>query len=199
MSDALMRTKLEKSMNIKSLTDLVRVRSTETAFLLIDVSGSMKETMRNGKERITALREVVADIQKNSPTKMIAFGGHDGGAYMTATVPNAGGGTPLAEAIRLAKTQNIGRAVVISDGMPNNAQDAMTAAKEFGGRIDVVFVGDPGEPGEAFLKELAEMTGGTEFHGDLSQPKELGAKISGLLGSGDDDDDDEDEKGAIQL
>jgi hypothetical protein len=126
---------------------------------------------------------------------MIAFGGADAycgqGAYVTTGVPRPTGGTPLHDAIDLARKQECGRVVVISDGQPDSQRLALDSAKAFGGRIDVVYVGDPGDLGEEFLRKLAESTGGTEFHGDLSEPKQLGGRIAGLLGAAQDDDDDD--------
>lgn len=189
MSSDLVRTRLEKSIAVRSLKDLVRVRTSDKIFLLIDVSGSMHSTMRNGKQRIDALREVVRDIKsKRTDVRMIAFGGREGSAYEVQAVPDAGGGTPLRQAIDLGKKLEAGRAIVISDGEPEDPLGCLESAKTFGGQIDVVFVGDPGERGEEFLRRLAEATGGTEFHGDLSAPKELSGKIMGLLGAAEDTD-----------
>ena len=195
MTESLVHKKLERTLQVKTLTDFVRAKNQEQVYLLIDVSGSMRDTMRNGKERIDGLREVVKGIQEERRTLMIAFGGSGTGSYgdnpqgvrVVSSVPNAGGSTPLTQAIDLARTQNAGRVIVISDGMPDNPTTALEAAKRLGGRIDVVFVGDPGEYGEAFLKQLAEATGGTEFHGDLSEPKKITGGIVGLLTTGDDD------------
>jgi hypothetical protein len=189
---------LSKSLQVKSLADLVRVRTSENVYLLIDCSGSMNDHLRNGKTRINGLRDVVKDIQSTRSVRLIAFGGRDRSSFepigFVESVPDAGGGTPLTQAIEFARTHKAGRAVVISDGMPDDSRGALDAAREFGGQIDVVFVGNPSEFGEAFLKQLAEATGGTQFTGDLSQPKELSAQIAGLLnGAVEDDDDDDDE------
>lgn len=185
----LVRSSLDKSLRAKTLSDLVRVRGGEEVYLLIDVSGSMDDDMKNGKSKINALREVVADIKQRRPVKMIAFGGSDGGAYQVQSIPDAAGGTPLHLAIDLAKRLNVSRCIVISDGWPDNTQAALDSAKAFGGQIDVVYVGNPDDQGERFLKLLAEQTGGTEFHGDLSQMKELVGQIMGLLVAGTDDED----------
>lgn len=188
---------LQQSLNTTTLSDMIRVRTSEEVYLLLDCSGSMDTRMANGKSRENGLHETVKEITKErSDVKMIAFGGRDGGAYVVSHIPASGGGTPLHAAIDLAKAKECGRCVVISDGCPDSVQAAMESAKRFGGRIDVVFVGNAGEYGEAFLKELAESTGGTEFHGDLGVPKELGGKIMGLLGEAEEIDA---PKGAIQL
>lgn len=199
MSQEIVRSKLSQTLKVKSLDDLVRAKVAENPSLLIDVSGSMDAFLRNGKTAIDVLRGVVMDITKGrSEVMLIAFGGRDGGAYVVSSVPNAGGGTPLHKAIDLAREKKIGRAIVISDGCPDNPPAALEAAKIFGGQIDVVYIGDPGGYGEEFLKRLAESTGGAEFTGDLSQPKELTSTIIGLLEGGTDDEDDEPRK-AVQL
>jgi hypothetical protein len=197
----------EKSSQIKSLRDLVRARTSENSALLIDVSMSMGAMMRNGETRIQGLREVVTGIQNKRPSTMIAFG-----LCMRETdhplepmkevgfvneVPEAQGSTPMGQAIDFAAANGFGRVVVISDGGPTD--DAMGAAGRFGGRIDVIFVGDPGDPGFHFLETLAKSTGGQRFEGDLSEVKEITGAVIGLLNGEvleeeDEDEDDEDEE-----
>jgi hypothetical protein len=141
---------------------------------------------------------VVRDIQQQRPTPLIGFGlrEHRGEVGFISSIPAPFGGTPIASAINFAREQNFGRAVVISDGSPTEStHECMDAAARFGGKVDVVFVGDPGDPGAEFLLKLAESTGGTSFTGDLSEPKELGAGVIGLLTgevAEDEDEDDED-------
>jgi hypothetical protein len=181
--DAIM--KLERSLQAKSLDALMAVAG-EDAFLVMDHSGSMKEKLRNGKRRIDALGEVVADIKSGGcDPQMVAFAGNywDGGNCFMVAEPQAecGGGTPMGEAIEFAKANGATRIVMISDGVPCDREHAMRAAMDFGGRIDVVFVGNPGESGSAFLNKLAAATGGTRFNGDLTETKKLSAAIAGLL------------------
>lgn len=213
MSDNTALTQLSKSMALKSLKDLVRVRTAEKTVLLLDCSGSMSSPMRNGKLRITGLREVVRDVQQQRPTEMIAFGplvqtnpGEWTAVRFVSDVPEPGGGTPLHDALKFAAVHGAGRCVVISDGWPNDRTQALEAAKQFGGQVDIVFVGDPNDPGSFFLDELAKTTGGRRFEGDLSEIKELAGTVVGLLngevleevkegielGDGEDLDDDDD-------
>lgn len=180
MSNELMRQQLEETLEAGSLKALAR--DVENVFLLIDTSGSMEAHMRNGKTRIDGLREVVANIKSAGSVPMIAFGGpYDAQVRFVDVVPDPDGGTPLAEAILYAKEYGATRVVVISDGAPDSQNRAIDAAHGFGGRIDVAFVGDPGDPGIAFLKELARITGGTQFTGDLSDTKKLTGQVIGLL------------------
>lgn len=181
---------LKNSLQAGSLSDLVRVRQDSNIFLLLDCSGSMDSYTSNGKTRITGLRETVRSIQSEKEMRMVQFGFGTECTFITE-IPNPSGGTPLHLAIRFAKQNGAGRAIVISDGCPDSENEAMDSAREFGGRIDVVFIGNPGERGEMFLKRLAEATGGEAFTGDLTEPKKLASAVMGLLGAGEEDDDDE--------
>lgn len=205
---ALRQQGLSKNLN-KSLTaggslaDLVKKKSTvfegKIVFLL-DCSGSMGSRMYTGQTRIAGLRDAVKEVQKAQDglrIPMIQFGAGWDEVGECLEIPDPEGGTPLHKAIDLAKTKEYGRAICISDGMPDSQTSAIEAAKRFGGRIDVIFTGNTGEPGEAFLKHLAELTGGEMFTGDLADIKQITGTITLLLGTGSDDDDDE--KGAIQL
>lgn len=223
--------KLEQSMKVKSLKDLVRVQDTGNVNLLLDCSTSMGAKMRNGKTRIDNLREIVKNVMAKKPVPMIAFGPTFGRPEVAPrdpdvfnpyeddapkdsygynptplkvvdyvdSIPDASGGTPLAEAIDFARQHGVGRLLLISDGAPNDPKAAMASARAFGGKIDVVYVGDPGDFGSFFLDDLAKMTGGQRFEGDLAEMKEMTGTVIGLL-TGDvmeevdeDDDDDEDD------
>lgn len=180
MSESLIRTQIENSLQVKSLKDLVK-QQTDYPMLLIDASASMGHVMLNHKRRIDGLREVVTEILAGGPVTMICFGGEAYEPRFVDRVPEPMGGTPLHAAIRLAKQHGATRLVVISDGEPDLAEEAMNAAREFGGRIDVVFVGNPGEGGSFFLDQLAKLTGGTRFEGSLAETKQLTGKVIGLL------------------
>lgn len=196
-----------KSIEVKSLRDLVRVRTSENPILLLDLSGSMAMSLRNGKSRQQGLREVVTGLQAKRSTPMIGFGmdsrvtefervGQLVG-FITEVPDTLGPSTPLAEAIDMARENGYAKAVVISDGVPDDKHRAMDAARRFGGRIDVIFVGNPGEPGSLFLDELASATGGRRFEGDLADVKEITGAVVGLLNGEtmeEDDDDDEDDE-----
>lgn len=160
--------------------------NTDTVFLLIDTSGSMASPVSYDnpeQRRIDALRIVVSNLQQGEPIPMIAFGGPwDAPVRFVDLVPEPEGGTPLHSAIEMAKTYGATRLVVISDGMPDLREQSLTAAREFGGRIDVVFIGaGENDPGSMFMNELARATGGTRQSGDASDTKALTGTIIGLL------------------
>lgn len=181
MSNELVR-RMEASLEAKSLTDLVQA-VTDEVFLLIDTSGSMAAQLDVEKRAIDALRDVVRDIRTQGSCPMIAFGGpYDMPVRFVDVVPEPAGGTPLAQALQLAKDYGATRVVVISDGAPDGGTEFnLEAARLFGGQIDVVYIGEPGSAGELFLKKLAEATGGSGMGGDLRKPKELTRGIIGLL------------------
>lgn len=208
---------LEKSGSLSSLADLVRVRENENVALLVDVSGSMADYVddvasanRNYTRRIDALRIVVRDVVQKKMVPVFAFGGpitnHDHQMAFVwqvpyDAIPEPTGGTPLRQALEHARQQGFGRLLVVSDGNPDDKSGSLEAARLFGGRIDVVFVGPANDwtGGSAFLDELAKATGGNRFEGDLGDTKQIGATIAGLLAGevmeevDEDDEDDEDE------
>jgi len=212
---ALVRS-LEKSASLSSLSDLVRVRENENVALLVDVSGSMADPVdgesgynRNYTRRIDALRIVVRDVVQTKMVPVVAFGGpvtDSDHRYTYAwlvpfdSIPEPVGGTPLRQAIEFARAQGFGRLLVISDGQPEDKSGCLEAAKQFGGRIDVVFVGPTNDiwGGSLFLDELAKATGGNRFEGDLGDTKQISGTIAGLLAGDvmeevDEDDDEEDD------
>lgn len=183
MSDntSLVRKTLETSLQLGDLSDLAK--ASEVVMLLIDTSGSMVANVRkSGKRRIDALRTVVEQLQSRGHVPMIAFGGpYDAQVRFVDRVPEPDGGTPLAIAIPFAKQYGANRLVVVSDGMPDDPNGSLDAARQFDGRIDVVFIGDPGDGGDDFLDRLAKLTGGTRLQGDLSETGKLAGAIIGLL------------------
>lgn len=157
--------------------------ASEDVMLLLDTSGSMSSPINYNepKTRIEGLREAVVEIKQSGSCPMIAFGGPYGGEVrFVDDVPNPSGGTPMAQAIELAKTYGATRVVIISDGAPDHKPTTLEAARAFGGRIDVVFIGTVNdyEDGKSFLEQLAAMSGGRTSIADF---KQLAGKVIGLL------------------
>lgn len=169
--------------------------ASEEVMLLLDTSGSMGSpiNMAEPKTRIEGLREAVVEVKQSGSCPMIAFGGGFGqDVRFVDDVPNPAGGTPMHAAIDLAKTYGATRIVIISDGMPDSRPAALESAKNFGGRIDVVFIGTESdyENGRQFLEELAKMSGGKTSLADF---KQLAGKVVALLAG-----DTEEERAPIQ-
>jgi len=162
------------------------VVSARQSVIIADCSGSMGETLSNGNTKIAQLREVVAMLRETHPVPVAAFG-HMSMAGKSVEVvdriPESYGGTPLHKAIAFGRMENANHLVVVTDGLPDSQSAALVEARNFGGPIDVFYVGD-GYDGVEFAKELARVTGGTANITDLLQPKQLAAGIRALLGDG---------------
>lgn len=174
--------KLNKSMQRSSLDELVAAK-TRRSLLLLDVSGSMVQTIASGKRKIDALREVATSLRETHPVPMVAFGGRQVSVIDT-DIPEPAGGTPMHDAITFAKREGATHAVLITDGVPGSQSRTLDAALAFRGPIDVFYIGDGSDEGAHFAQRLATLTGGTCNLTDLGKPKELAGKITLLLGDG---------------
>lgn len=195
-SQADLARKLTGGLTSGSLADIVKAQQIEEeTFILLDYSSSMDENCSgswdsDGDRKIDALRRVANDLKSEVNCRHIGFGGypsmdHNAVRFLDhEPIPEPEGGTPLAFAIRFAKGNGGKHLVVVSDGAPDNEHDAMTAAKEFGGPIDVFYVGPRNASGERFLKELANATKGSCSVTSLKNTKEITAGIRGLLSAG---------------
>jgi len=157
-------------------------RATGT-FLLLDCSYSMSEEIAPNQTAIQKLRSVARQLRADLPSvQQVAFPVEGAAAReIAADIPDVGGnGTPLAEAIDYCAGRGAAHLIVVSDGAPNDPPRALIAAKQSRCKIDVVFIGRPGDPGERFLRDLARQSGGSCDTLDLAT-KALGTKIRGLL------------------
>jgi Mg-chelatase subunit ChlD len=187
--------RLNSAIEKESLDELVRAK-TRRSLLVLDCSGSMGLPVRAGsavfgdnagERRIDALRKVVENVRAQIPVPMATFGPHGQNVELTEVVPEPGGMTPLHRAIRFGKEQGATHLVIVTDGEPDSEEYAFDAARDFGGPIDVFYVGDPSNArATKFTNELARRTGGQSGMSDLGQPKQLAGKIKGLLGDGKD-------------
>jgi hypothetical protein len=171
-----------------SLRDMLTRKNAKRVCLALDVSGSMGTICANGNRAIDNLHEAVKDLP---PVVSFAFGcfhhsGQDVQRFDNQTqVPHqAGGGTPLAQALEMAKIEGFTRVVVVTDGQPDSKEAAFRAAQ--GLQIDAIYIGDPPVP--AFLQQLCNQTGGS-FAGNVSINSvdfvdELESGIRGLLEGG---------------
>jgi von Willebrand factor type A domain len=155
--------------------------------LVLDVSSSMGLALRTGElKRIDRLRETVAQLhQKGIDFRQYVF---SSGCEETNVIPEPYGSTNLADALELVLNATPTNVAVVSDGEPDNEDTAMVQArraKSMNIRIDVMFCGDPGSRGEAFLKRLAEGTGGRAQTVDLNlEPAALTGSVMLMLGDG---------------
>ena len=153
--------------------------------ILLDTSGSMSSMTDNvEKRKIDALRQVVYDLRADGHRfRQIVFGSS---VEMREDIPEPDGGTPLTEAIELAREHRPGRLIIISDGIPDSPGTAIESAKKLGVPVDCFYVGPRPSQGEVFMSQLADATHGSSHVGDLGKGvKALQAEVKAVLMIGD--------------
>lgn len=136
--------------------------------VLVDTSGSMgtRDTAQ-GQTRYDVACAELASLQTSLPGKVavLSFSGQNQVMFCPDGRPhNFAGGTDLAGALRFAKVADVAgiRFILISDGEPDDEGRAMSTARGFTNRIDVIYVGSELNPrGRDFLTRLAAASGGT--------------------------------------
>lgn len=87
-----------------------------------------------------------------------------------------GGGTDLTAGLRFIKMADVPemRFVVISDGEPNDRQGALSIARTFLNKIDVIFIGNELDRSAIqFMNELARVSGGKQITTDSAKIAEI--------------------------
>lgn len=145
--------------------------------LLLDVSGSMSESIEPGRSKYEALQEVAAQFPGE---RKFAFASHCQEIQANMSLPMPGGGTDMAAAFRVLKTRNVKHAAIVTDGIPDDAAAALREAK--GLRLDIFYVGP--YPSPKFLQDLSLASDGQFRAADLRETKQLTQAIKGLLKGG---------------
>lgn len=128
--------------------------------VIVDTSGSMAATDSRGRRsRYDVACEELAALQQSLPGKIAVFSFSDFAEFCPGGTPRfIGGGTDLAGALRFTKiADNPGRRfIVISDGQPDEPDQALKVAATYQNRIDTIYVGPEAEnSGRRFLEMLA--------------------------------------------
>lgn len=170
MREGLLQIKQEKQI----------IRQQEGIIFLLDLSGSMSEAVEDGKPKIAHLEKVMRDYPS---VRKVGF---SDSVFQWQPGQRPAGNTDMAAGFRHLQTLLPKPAVVvlISDGEPNNPDDAVQEALKLHIPVNIIFMGDKGSQGEAFMMRLATLTGGKEFTAQSNTPqfgKHLKAGISGLL------------------
>lgn len=153
--------------------------------VLFDASGSMDaKDAPGGKTRYTSALEELKSLQANLPGKLavIVFSTHPvfcpGGEP-----PFLGASTDLADALKyVAPADKIPgmRFFVISDGQPDDEEEALKIARDFKNRIDTIFCGPEEHPvGRDFLMRLAALKHGESVTAACTE--QLAMKTATLL------------------
>lgn len=151
--------------------------------ILADVSASMAE--RAGSDRkIDALSASLASVLVDAPAAaVIAFATVAGPVAPGAPLPQPTGGTALHLALEAARDHR--RVLVISDGQPDSAPDALRVAERIvaaGARIDTLFIGsDDDRAGIAFMRRLAEVGRGETLTCDIVRQRGDRAQLAGAI------------------
>lgn len=151
---------------------------------IVDTSASMTERdSRGGRSRYEVACEELAQLQNVNRGKIAILAFSDRCIFVPGGVPPLlNSNTDLAGALRFARVADTGnvRFVIISDGEPDQADAALSEARRYRGRIDVIYVGPEARPaGREFLQRLAQARGGALLTADRAT--ELAAKAQLLL------------------
>jgi hypothetical protein len=152
------------------------------AIVIVDTSGSMDTyDARGGRQRYQVACDELKRLQQTLPGKLAVISFSSDAHFCPGGVPDyQGGGTDLAGALRFVQVADgCGmRFIVISDGHPDDAREALAEAARFSDRIDTVFVGPEGGGGADFLKRLAAASGGAY---SANQMHEVATRVEQLL------------------
>lgn len=150
---------------------------------LVDVSGSMRACdSRGGRSRYEVACDELAKLQQANPGAIAVVAFSDRPEFAPSGVPIYQGlGTDLAAALRfVAIADGTVRFIVISDGSPDDPEDALQVAKSLTSPLDCIYVGPESErPGSDFLKRLANTHGGR--YAVASKAAELASTVQTLM------------------
>lgn len=169
--------KLERVQNTLSLSQKMRdglaqireekhiIKQQEGIIFLLDVSGSMSDYV-DDKPKIAHLREVMQDYQAN---RKVSFSGR----IYESQIPEPQSNTNMALGFQHLQTiiPKPISVVLISDGEPDNPENAIVEAIKLHTPINIVFIGDKGSRGEQFMIHLASLTGGKQFTAQTNVPQ----------------------------
>ena len=164
--------KFDKDMSlVERLKAKKSIAITGDAALILDISGSMNSDCEPGKTKMQALRDVIGGLQGDPAVIIFSY---DARLATKNTIPLHGtGGTCMAKAINLAKSQGFQRAVMITDGEANDPNETIEAVRNFD--LKILYVG-PG-PKPPFLDRISK----DASQEDLKAQKNLTAKVQLLL------------------
>lgn len=141
----------------------------ENSVILFDVSLSMNELLQSGERKIDILRSVFRRPKADNEIA-IAFSSSAAIIPDFASIPHPNGNTNLAQAISLAATYKPRTTLVISDGMPDSQDEALSAAQKLTGVINCLFIGNEDDKcAIAFMKKLSRLGCGQATVCDISK------------------------------
>ncbi|RJR10016.1 VWA domain-containing protein [Candidatus Parcubacteria bacterium] len=144
------------------------------AIIIVDTSGSMDaHDSRGGRSRYEVACEELTQLQNTLPGKIAVIAFSTDVMFCPNGIPTfMGGRTDLTKALTFTKIVDIPgiRFIVISDGEPDDCQTALSIARTYKNKIDVIYVGPEEHPrGRDFLQQLAKVSGGIIITADKAQ------------------------------
>lgn len=151
--------------------------------ILADISGSMSAPAWGDMSKLDVLREAVAAVMQRQKCRLLVFSQRV--RELQAIPEHTETSTNLTAALQAAQQHDPGVTLVISDGQPDNPQQALKIAQTFRGAIDVLYVGpDSDAAAISFMSQLARAGRGTVKINDIGTPEgaqQLLGCIAGLL------------------
>lgn len=121
--------------------------------LLLDVSGSMQENVGN-RRKIDILRDAVTKVGVGMEVYVFASD-----FVKTKYIPEPHGSTNLKQAFKSLSGQSM-QLLLVGDGVSDDPEEAIRAGVALRCPVNVLYIGEPGDQGEAFMRRLAEATCG---------------------------------------
>lgn len=154
------------------------------SLLLLDVSGSMHEFVGPGVRKIDLLRQAL-DRPLAPGEVAIAFQSVVLPINSLQAIPEPMGGTALHLAIAEGANRKPAATLIVSDGKPDDAKQALRAAGKLSGVINTLYIGsDDDYEAIEFMRSLARLGCGKAQVCDVSKPEQqpqLKHAIAGLL------------------
>lgn len=175
---------LPESGALEPYAQRLNTKTSDVSVIMLDVSGSMAETVESGQRKIDVLRQAVSRPKQGNEI-IITFGSFASSIPSFEQIPEPFGGTNMADAINIALPLIPYSTLIISDGLPDSKAQALNSAKKLSGIINTLFIGrDDDTEAKAFMRELAFIGCGRAQVCDISNPQmipSLKTSISLLL------------------
>ncbi len=151
--------------------------------VVVDTSGSMSAPdAGDGMTRYDRACSELMLLQQRNSGKVAVIGFSDQPQFYPGGKPALlGSDTAMAKALKFTKVADVGEMAffLISDGQPNLPEETMQVASTFQNKINTIYCGPEGGPGQRFLEQLAQASRGRFATADRAQ--ELAAAVETLL------------------
>lgn len=130
-----------------------------TPVMLLDISGSMRLGLTAdlvGRRKIDILQDAVRKIGQG--IEKYAFS--DSIRKCDTNIPEPDGGTDMANAFLVLAGRSSQSILLVSDGEADDPDEAINRGISLHVPVNVLYIGEPGDRGEDFMRRLAEATRG---------------------------------------